>query len=237
MNGYKAQVVAVSRLAAVKYKELIDQYAAGQFETAIIFSPGHNDVKELREHHITKEQEKELIKRFKKPFLKDKLAMLIVCDKLLTGFDAPIEQVMYLDKPLREHNLLQAIARTNRRYDENKTYGLIVDYFGVSRFLDQALEIFSASDVKGALQSIDEELPRLEQRHRSSMRFFDGLKKTQREESVLRLSDIRTEFDIAYKRFAESMDKVMPSPKAEICGRFKTSRDDSSVGEISFFCG
>lgn len=216
VNGYKAQVVAVSRAAAVKYKQLIDQYAAGQFETAVIFSAGHNDEKELREHHITKEQEKTLIERFKKPFSEDKLAMLIVCDKLLTGFDAPVEQVMYLDKPIREHNLLQAIARTNRRYDDNKTYGLIVDYFGVSRFLDEALEIFSANDVKGALQSIDEELPRLEQRHRSAMRFFDGLKKNQREKSILRLAneDVRAEFDMIYKRFAESMDKVMPSPKA-----------------------
>lgn len=217
VNGYKSQVVCVSRTAAVRYKSLIDQYAAGQFETAVIFSGGHNDEKELRDHHITKEQEKDLISRFKKPFAEDKLAMLIVCDKLLTGFDAPIEQVMYLDKPLREHNLLQAIARTNRKYDDNKSYGLIVDYFGVSRFLDEALEIFSASDVKGALQSIDEELPRLEQRHRSAMRYFDGLKKIQREDSILRLKeeDIRTDFDIAYKRFAESMDKVMPSPKAE----------------------
>ncbi|MEH6948310.1 type I restriction endonuclease subunit R [Bacillus sp. JJ634] len=217
VNGYKAQVVAVSRAAAVKYKTLIDQYAAGQFETAVIFSPGHNDEKELRDHHITKEEEKALIERFKKPFSEDKLAMLIVCDKLLTGFDAPIEQVMYLDKPIREHNLLQAIARTNRRYDDNKNYGLIVDYFGVSRFLDQALEIFSSNDVKGALQSIDEEIPRLEQRHRSAIRFFDGLKRNQREESILRLAneDVRAEFEIAYKRFAESMDKVMPSPKSE----------------------
>lgn len=217
VNGYKAQVVAVSRLAAVKYKKLIDKYAAGQFETAVIYSAGHNDKEELREFHMTKEEEKSLIERFKKPFKEDKLAMLIVCDKLLTGFDAPIEQVMYLDKPLREHNLLQAIARTNRRYDENKTYGLIVDYFGVSRFLDEALEIFSSSDVKGALHAIEEELPRLEQRHRSVMRFFDGLRKDQREESILRLADedVRANFEMAYKRFAESMDRVMPSPKAE----------------------
>lgn len=217
VNGYKAQVVAVSRAAAVKYKELIDMYAGGNFEVAVIFSAGQNDVKEMREHHITKQEEKELIERFKKPFHEDKLAMLIVCDKLLTGFDAPIEQVMYLDRPLREHNLLQAVARTNRKYDENKHYGLIVDYFGVSRFLDEALEIFSSNDVKGALQSIDSELPRLEQRDRTVMRYFDGLAKNQREEAILRLKDedVRAEFDQAYKRFAESMDKVMPSPKAE----------------------
>lgn len=172
VNGYKAQVVAVSRYAAVQYKKLIDQYSMNKFETAVIFSAGQNDEEELREHHVSKEEEKQLIDRFKKPFSEDKLSMLIVCDKLLTGFDAPIEQVMYLDKPLKEHNLLQAIARTNRKYDANKSYGLIVDYFGVSRFLDQALEIFSSNDVQGALHSIDEELPRLEQRHRSTMNFL-----------------------------------------------------------------
>lgn len=217
VNGYKAQVVAVSRYAAVEYKKLIDEFAAGQFETAVIFSAGQNDSEEMRKYHISKEEEKNLIARFKKPMDEDKLAMLIVCDKLLTGFDAPIEQVMYLDKPLKEHNLLQAIARTNRKYDANKTYGLIVDYFGVSRFLDEALEIFSANDVKGALQSIDDEMPRLEQRHRAALRYFDGVKPTDLEGSILRLTDedVRADFDIAYKRFAQSMDKVLPSPKAE----------------------
>lgn len=217
MNGYKAQVVAVSRYAAVQYKKLIDEFAAGQFETAVIFSAGQNDSEEMRKYHISKEEEKNLIARFKKPMNEDKLAMLIVCDKLLTGFDAPIEQVMYLDKPLKEHNLLQAIARTNRKYDDNKSYGLIVDYFGVSRFLDQALEIFSANDVKGALQSIDDELPRLEQRHRAALRYFDGVKPSDLEAAILLLvdEDVRADFDIAYKRFAQSMDKVLPSPKAE----------------------
>ncbi len=218
INGYKAQVVAISRRAAAMYKELIDKFSNGAFETAVIFSEGQNDTDELlKKYKTSKEEEKALIKRFKKPFSEDKLAMLIVCDKLLTGFDAPIEQVMYLDKPLKEHNLLQAIARTNRRYDEHKTYGLIVDYFGVSRFLDEALETFSESDVKGALVSIDAELPRLEQRHRSVMRFFDGLKRDELERAVLRLKeeDIRAQFDIAYKKFAQSMDRVLPDPKAE----------------------
>lgn len=217
VNGYKAQVVAISRHAAVEYKKLIDEFAAGQFETAVIFSAGQNDSEEMRQYHISKEQEKSLIARFKKPMDEDKLAMLIVCDKLLTGFDAPIEQVMYLDKPLKEHNLLQAIARTNRKYDDNKTYGLIVDYFGVSRFLDQALEIFSANDVQGALKSIDDELPRLEQRHKKALRYFDGVKPKDLEEAILRLvdEDVRADFDMAYKRFAQSMDKVLPSPKAE----------------------
>lgn len=219
INGYKGQVVAVSRTAAVLYKKLIDEYSMGNFETAVIISSGQNDEGELANYHVSKEEEKKLIKRFKQPFEEDKLAILIVCDKLLTGFDAPIEQVLYLDRPLREHTLLQAIARTNRRYDANKSYGLIVDYFGVSRFLDQALEIFSSNDVKGALHSIDDELPRMEQRHRAALRFFDAQKLSDLERCVLSLKeeDIRSDFDIAYKRFAESMDKVLPSPKA---GRF-----------------
>ncbi|PAD21304.1 type I restriction endonuclease subunit R [Terribacillus saccharophilus] len=217
INGYKGQVVAVSRTAAVLYKKLIDEYSMGNFETAVIISSGQNDEGELADYHISKEEEKKLIKRFKQPFEEDKLAILIVCDKLLTGFDVPIEQVMYLDRPLKEHTLLQAIARTNRIYDANKSYGLIVDYFGVSRFLDQALEIFSSNDVKGALHSIDDELPRLEQRHRAALRFFDTQKLSDFERCVLRLveEDVRSDFDIAYKRFAESMDKVLPSPKAE----------------------
>ncbi|WP_368042556.1 hypothetical protein [Ectobacillus sp. JY-23] len=81
----------------------------------------------LQKHHLSKDEEKEVIARFKKSMSEDKLCFIIVCDKLLTGFDAPIEQVMYLDKAIKEHNLLQAIARTNRTYDK-KTYGLIVDY-------------------------------------------------------------------------------------------------------------
>ncbi|KPC97238.1 Type-1 restriction enzyme R protein [Geobacillus sp. BCO2] len=102
----------------------------------------------MKKYHLTKEQQKHYIERFKKPLHEDKLAFIIVCDMLLTGFDAPIEQVMYLDKPLKEHNLLQAIARTNRTYDK-KTYGLIVDYYGVSAFLKQALAIFNPTDIQG----------------------------------------------------------------------------------------
>ena len=73
--------------------------------------------------------------------------MLVVCDMLLTGFDAPVEQVMYLDAPLKEHTLLQAIARVNRPGEE-KTYGLVVDYWGVSAKLQEALDIFSTTEIQ-----------------------------------------------------------------------------------------
>ncbi|MGG0201607.1 type I restriction endonuclease subunit R [Bacillus anthracis] len=211
-NGFKAQIVAISREAAVMYKEMLDELS--NHESKVIMSAGHNDGEHLQKHHLSKDEEKDVIARFKKPMSEDKLSFLIVCDKLLTGFDAPIEQVMYLDKPIKEHNLLQAIARTNRTYDK-KTYGLIVDYYGVSRFLEQALAIFNKEDVQGALQNIDTEIPRLQSRHRSAMRFFDYISTDNLEAclQVLEPEDVRNEFDTAFKRFSESMDMVMPSPK------------------------
>ncbi|TKH20276.1 type I restriction endonuclease subunit R [Bacillus wiedmannii] len=212
-NGFKAQIVAISREAAVMYKETLDELS--NYESKVIMSAGHNDKEHLQKHHLSKDEEKDVLARFKKPMSEDKLCFLIVCDKLLTGFDAPIEQVMYLDKPIKEHNLLQAIARTNRTYDK-KTYGLIVDYYGVSRFLEQALAIFSKEDVQGALQNIDTEIPRLQSRHRSAMRFFDYISTDNLEAclQVLEPEDVRNEFDTTFKRFSESMDMVMPSPKA-----------------------
>ncbi|WP_226639861.1 type I restriction endonuclease subunit R [Priestia flexa] len=212
-NGFKAQVVAISREAAVIYKEMLDELS--NYESKVIMSARHNDKEHLQRHHISKDEEKEIIARFKKPISDDKLCFLIVCDKLLTGFDAPIEQVMYLDKPIKEHNLLQAIARTNRTY-EKKTYGLIVDYYGVSKFLEEALAIFNREDVQGALQSIDTEIPRLQSRHRAAMRFFDYISKDNLEAclQMLEPEDIRDEFDTAFKKFSESMDMVMPSSKA-----------------------
>ncbi|WJQ05506.1 type I restriction endonuclease subunit R (plasmid) [Geobacillus stearothermophilus] len=213
-NGFKAQIVAINRETAVLYKEILDELNGP--ESVVIISPNNNDDERLKKYHLTKEQQKHYIERFKKPLHEDKLAFIIVCDMLLTGFDAPIEQVMYLDKPLKEHNLLQAIARTNRTYDK-KTYGLIVDYYGVSAFLKQALAIFNPTDVQGALTSIESEIPRLQARHRAAMRFFDHVDRNDIEAcmKVLEPEDVRHAFDQAFKRFAESMDMIMPNPAAK----------------------
>lgn len=213
-NGFKAQIVSISREAAVAFKKLLDELS--DYESALIISSAHNDSEKMKQYALSRAEEKEMIQRFKKPLDEDPLAFLIVCDKLLTGFDAPIEQVMYLDKPLKEHNLLQAIARTNRTYDK-KTHGLIVDYYGVSRFLEEALGIFHEEDIKGAMHHVDEEIPRLQSRHRRVMQFFDYINKSDLEANlkVLEPEDIRNTFDTAFKKFSESMDMVMPSPKAQ----------------------
>jgi len=169
-NGFKAQVVAVSREVAVQYKETLDRLNAPP--STLIMSVGHNDEERLAKYGLSKEQKDDSIKKFKEAKSPE---ILIVCDMLLTGFDAPVEQVMYLDSPLKEHTLLQAIARTNRTAD-NKTYGLVVDYWGISESLQEALAIFSPTDVAGAMEPKVDELPRLQTRHQAAIRFFVGLK-------------------------------------------------------------
>ncbi|MBA4496400.1 type I restriction endonuclease subunit R [Paenactinomyces guangxiensis] len=212
-NGFKAQIVAVNRETAVLYKKMLDKLNGP--ESVVIISGRNSDTEELKKFHLSKEQQKHYIERFKKPLSEDALAFIIVCDMLLTGFDAPVEQVMYLDKPLKEHNLLQAIARVNRTCDQ-KDYGLIVDYYGVSGFLKQALGVFKEQDVRGAMLPIESELPRLQTRHRAAMRFFDYTRKSDLEAclKVLEPEDVRTQFDIAFKKFSSSMDMIMPNPAA-----------------------
>jgi len=123
-NGFKAQLVCVSRRVAVKYYDALYRHMSDVFndpiEAEIIFSTDNNDDPELKAHWTTKQDQDAIIDRFKMPIEKDRLCIIIVKDMLLTGFDAPIEQVMYLDKPLKEHTLLQAIARTNRTYVQEK---------------------------------------------------------------------------------------------------------------------
>jgi type I restriction enzyme R subunit len=160
-NGFKAQLVAVDRLACVRYKDALDtklrERGLPPEWSEVIISEGQNDEPELQRFHYGKQKQDDLIDYFKltpsewenwnrERFGDDRskwrqpLKILIVCDRLLTGFDAPVEQVMYLDKPLRDHNLLQAIARTNRPLPSmGKRTGVVIDYFGVFQSLEKAL--------------------------------------------------------------------------------------------------
>ena len=212
-NGFKAQVVATSRHAAVTYKETLDRLNGP--ESAVIMSAGHNDEERLARWHLRREEQDRLIERFQDQ--KDPLSILVVCDMLLTGFDAPVEQVMYLDAPLREHSLLQAIARVNRPHGDEKTYGLVVDYWGVSVKLAEALAVFSTIDVQGALTPNVDELPRLESRHAAAMRFFQPVENPDDLDAcvgVLEPEDVRAEFDLAFRRFSQSMDMLLPDLRA-----------------------
>jgi len=212
-NGFKAQIVTVSREAAAIYKDTLERLNAPQ--SAILFSSSNDDPERLARHHTSSDERKDLIRRFLKP--EDPLSILVVCDMLITGFDAPIEQVMYLDSPLREHTLLQAIARVNRPCGDKKTYGLIVDYWGVSEALQEALAIFSPTDIQGALHPKSDELPRLQARHASAMSFFAGVKDRNDLDqcvAVLEPEDVRTDFDAAFRTFGQSLDMMLPDPQA-----------------------
>ncbi|WP_437587336.1 type I restriction endonuclease subunit R [Sorangium sp. So ce1000] len=211
-GGFKAQIVACTRENAVLYKEALDRLHGPP--SAIIISGSNKDAAHLVRHHTSEEQRTALIDRFLAK--DDPLKILVVCDMLLTGFDAPIEQVMYLDSPLKEHTLLQAIARVNRTAD-GKSYGLVVDYWGVSEALTEALEIFAPSEVKGAMTPKSDELPRLQARHAAAVRFFVRVKDKDDLDAcvaVLEPEDVRAEFDAAFKRFSQSLDMLLPDPSA-----------------------
>ena len=212
-NRFKAQVVAASRHAAVTFKETLDRLNGP--ESALIMSAGHNDEARLARWHLRRDEQDQAIERFKDR--DDRLSVLVVCDMLLTGFDAPVEQVMYLDAPLKEHTLLQAVARVNRPLGDEKTYGLVVDYWGVSTELHDALAVFSTTDVQGALIPNVDELPRLESRHAAAMKFFQTVADRNDLDACVRVlepEDVRAAFDLAFRRFSQSMDMLLPDQRA-----------------------
>lgn len=215
-NGFKAQIVVASRELAVLYKKNLDEFNAP--ESVVIISPNIRYDNELKKYNVpfitNKSEQQKMIDCFKDP--NDPLQFLIVCDMLITGFDAPIEQVMYLDKSLKEHNLLQAIARVNRIY-EDKNYGLIVDYYGVSNNLQDALDIFDKPDVDGFMKSIESELYPLQQRYQAVMSYFKDVDMNDLEAclEILEPENIRADFYADFKKFSQSMDIILPDPRAQ----------------------
>ncbi|AXS83270.1 type I restriction endonuclease subunit R [Marinobacter sp. Arc7-DN-1] len=263
-NGFKAQLVAYSRRAAIRYlgalkqartklleeamalppedkniseTELINrpprikaaikawQYREllQELEFAVIFSSSNNDDSSWAQWSDRAEIEQN-IKQFKKPLFHkdpekaDPLSFLIVKSMLLTGFDAPIAGVMYLDRPIREAELLQSVARVNRT-GFGKRCGIVVDYYGVANHLKEALAAYSDEDIEGALQSLKDEIPLLRDRH---LRVVDVLRKqgvdslTDTEEAVTALGDerLRAEFIVKLKEFSRTLDDVLPRPEA-----------------------
>lgn len=153
--GYKAFLVAVDREACALYKEALDRYLPPDY-SAVVISRGHNDQPLLTKYHLSDEEEERIRKAFRNPESLPKI--LIVTEKLLTGFDAPILYCMYLDKPMRDHVLLQAIARVNRPYEDDKgrhkPSGFVLDFVGIFDNLEKALA-FDSEDVQGVIEGID----------------------------------------------------------------------------------
>lgn len=259
-NDFKAQVVCSSKLAAVRYKKYIDLALADIIKekeiddnyepellkklkflkSAVIVSS--DDTNELAEITQARKESKAVnaVENFKKKINYEEpntgIAFIIVCDMLLTGFDAPIEQIMYLDKRLKEHNLLQAIARVNRIYPD-KNRGYIVDYIGLANNLKDALSIYGGDtfdEVMQGMKDIETEVPILESRYQRLLQLFKDNKVKYFEEflnqkikdkleeynvldtAVDLMQDIklRANFSTFLKAFQESMDVILPNEVA-----------------------
>lgn len=159
-NGYKGQVVVYDRECCLMYKEELDKLL-GPDASTIVMDTNNDKADRYKAYRRDRDEEGKLLDCYREPT--SPLKLVIVTAKLLTGFDAPILQVMYLDKPMKDHNLLQAICRTNRTYDSGKTHGLIVDYIGIFDNVANALN-FDEEGMKKVITNIEEvkkELPRL----------------------------------------------------------------------------
>ncbi len=264
-NGFKAQVVCHSKLAAVRYRQAIEEALAERLgqerlkaapdqelidriaflkAVVVISSDGTNEAAYVTQ---ARKQAKSwnAVENFCKPFDREDpdkertgIAFLIVCDMLITGFDAPIEQVMYIDKKIREHTLLQAIARVNR-VAKGKKRGYVVDYIGLANHLTEALTLYAATDeqeeLRDGLKNITSELPVLEERYQRLVQFFMAARVKGMEDFVQgRLAGIeadatvvhaavtalkeekrRADFEVYLKKFLMSMDIILPHEAAQ----------------------
>ncbi len=217
-DGFKAQVAACSQKAAGMYYQELSKYFPNR--VALLISDPSDKDSDLWELKRPFENEERVIDQFKDEGV-DRLAIIVVMNKYLTGFDAPIERALYLDKPLKEHNLLQAVARVNRPLPEkDKQWGLIVDYWGVSGFLDKALAVFSEDvAVDDVMHKRDDEAAyqTLKQRRADVFTMFaDDLDRSDIEPWILALEkeDVRAIFRARCRSFYKALEQLLPDPRA-----------------------
>ena len=245
-NGYKAQVVATSREAAVRYKTHMDAALGAAvtkleqsnprrpdlerlkaMRTDVIISGKHNDLPRLKAYSDPSKH-KTSIKSFKLPFgsedegVSGEVGILIVNNMLLTGFDAPLEQVMYLDRVVVAHNLLQAIARVNRIAGEDKNKGFVVDYVGIGHHLKEAIDVYDKreqTEVIDTLSSPENELRELQDSHAAIMELLkknglDDLSDHDAFFDVFYDEDLRFEFILAFKKLTRHLNLLFPAKQA-----------------------
>ena len=172
-NGFKGQIVTFDRESCLLYKTELDKLLPSE-ATEVVMTVNANEP-QYKAFSRGKDEEERLLDRFRAA--NDPLKLIIVTSKLLTGFDAPILQAMYLDKPMRDHTLLQAICRVNRTYSEQKTHGLIVDYLGIFDDVAKALE-FDDKSVTAVVSNIQELKDRLPEAMQKCLAFFAGVDRT-----------------------------------------------------------
>ncbi len=251
-GGFKAQIVANSRIAAVRYKTAIDEAIKQkiveldeknimnlnegqitllkQLEAAVVISGNHNDPPEIKAY-TNSQYHKKSIKRFKLPFgehdeednsVNGNVGIVIVNNMLLTGFDAPVEQVLYLDRVIIAHNLLQTIARVNRVGPEGKDKGFVVDFVGVGHHLKRALDTYAEKELKEIVDCISDdeaELNELIKAHKDIWEFLEkqGLEDLTDSDAFFDIfydEDIRFEYIELYNKLTTCFNTVLPRKEA-----------------------
>jgi len=218
-SGFKAQVVTFDRECCVLYKQIMDELV-GPEASAIVMSASPGDPPAWKEHIRDKDAEEKLLDRFRDPA--DPLKFVIVTSKLLTGFDAPILQVMYLDKPMRDHNLLQAICRTNRTFGQEKTHGLIVDYIGIFDDVARALD-FDEKAVQRVVSNIDDLRKTLPVQMQTCLAFFAGVDRSvggyeglMAAQERLPNNEVRDKFAAEYTVLGRIWEALSPDPMLSV---------------------
>lgn len=247
-TGFKAQLAAPSKAAALKYREYLNEIGAVTCDVLIsgpdtrednedVYEEPSNEVQAfwdamMKKYSTEAKYNSTLINKFKH---EDDPEIIIVVSKLLTGFDAPKNTVLYITKNLKEHNLLQAIARVNRLC-EGKDYGYVLDYYGVLGDLNQALneyrvlEGFDREDIEGTIASVHEEVKTLKQKHSALWDIFKTVKNRMDEEEYEQLladEELRVQFYRRLSEFARTLAIALSTAKfieetpSQTVGRYK----------------
>ena len=213
-NGFKGQIVTFDRESCMLYKTELDKLLPPE-ASEIVMTVNANEP-QYKPFARSRDEEERLLDRFRDP--NDPLKLIIVTSKLLTGFDAPILQAMYLDKPLRDHTLLQAICRVNRTYSEQKTHGLIVDYLGIFDDVAKALE-FDDKSVTAVVSNIQELKDRLPEAMQKCLAFFAGVDRTVEgyegliaAQQCLPNNEVRDNFAGAFSLLNKLWEAISPDP-------------------------
>lgn len=249
-GGFKAQVVATSREAASRYKTYLDDALKAKvaelekanplcidldrlraLETAVVISGSHNDPPHIKAF-IAEDYHKRAIRRFKLPFdaeetegdesFDGRVGIVIVNNMLVTGFDAPLEQVLYLDKVVTDHNLLQTIARVNRVGDEYKDKGFVVDYVGIGHHIKQALAAYDEREQQEILSALGDPAKNLNELIQAQREIWELLKKHgltnfNDPDAFFDLfydEDIRFEYILAFNKLTRAFNIVLPRKEA-----------------------
>jgi type I restriction enzyme R subunit len=213
-NGFKGQIVTFDRESCLLYKTELDKLLPPE-ASDVVMTVNANE-QQYKPFARGRDEEERLLDRFRDA--NDPLKLLIVTSKLLTGFDAPILQAMYLDKPLRDHTLLQAICRVNRTYSEQKTHGLIVDYLGIFDDVAKALE-FDEKGITAVVSNIQELKDRLPEAMQKCLAFFAGVDLTVEgyegliaAQQCLPNNSVRDNFAGEYSLLGKLWEAISPDP-------------------------